>query len=68
MVLSSRAALAGNAALLIAEKWRVYTAARGRKQGRPAIATGGPSGHCRADLATRAGAVATAPVIGVDRR
>jgi len=34
---------------LIAEKWRLYTAGRCRKQGTPAIATGGPSGHCRPD-------------------
>jgi len=35
---------------LIGEKWRLYTAGRRRKQGTVAIATGGPSGHCRANL------------------
>jgi hypothetical protein len=33
---------------LIAEKWRLYTAGRRGKQGAAAIATAGPSGHCRA--------------------
>jgi hypothetical protein len=55
MVLSFRAAQPAMKFWLIDEMWRLYTAGRRRKQGTVAIvsvaiATNGPSGHCRADL------------------